>query len=62
MQIICVYGPQSGRPDRESPFYDEMASELDLGSSSKTIFSLGVSIGLWGNVLKVLKMCMREWP
>ena len=42
MRIICVYGPQSGRPDAEKVrFYDEMGSEWDLGSSSEIIFSLG---------------------
>ena len=41
MRIICAYGPQSGRPDTEKVrFYDEMASERDLGSSSE-IISLG---------------------
>ena len=35
------YGPQSGRPDTEKVrFYDEMANEWDLGSSSEIIFSL----------------------
>ena len=39
---ICVYGPQSGRPDKEKVrFYDEMGSERDLGSSSESIVSLG---------------------
>ena len=42
MQIICAYWPQSGRPDTEKVrFYDEMASEWDLGSSSEIIVSLG---------------------
>ena len=42
MQIICAYGPQSGKPDAEKVrSYDEMASELDLESSSETIVSLG---------------------
>ena len=42
MRIICVSGPQSGRPDAEKVcFYDEMGSEWDLGSSSEIIFSLG---------------------
>ena len=59
---MCVWATERKTRQRESPFYDEMASELDLGSSSKTIFSLGVSISLWGNVLRVLKICMREWP
>ena len=41
MHIICAYGPQSKRPDTENVcFYDEMASELNLGSSSEIIISL----------------------
>ena len=42
MHIICVYGPQSGRPDAEKvQFCDEMGSEWELGSSSEIIVSLG---------------------
>ena len=42
MHVICVFGPQSGRPDAEKVhFYDEMGSEWDLGSSSEIIVSLG---------------------
>ena len=42
MRIICAYGPQNGRPDAEKVhFYDEMASEWDLGGSSEIIVSLG---------------------
>ena len=42
VRILCAYAPQSGRPDSEKVcFYDEMASEWDLGSSSEIIFSLG---------------------
>ena len=41
MQVICVNGPQSRRPDTEKGyFYDKMASEWDLGSSSEIIVSL----------------------
>ena len=41
IQIICAYGPQKGTPDSEKVcFYDEMASEWDLGSSSEMIISL----------------------
>ena len=41
IRITCAYGPQSGRPDIEKVrFYNEMASEWDLGSSSKVIVSL----------------------
>ena len=37
-----AYGPQSERPDTEKVrFYDEMASEWNLGSSSEIIVSLG---------------------
>ena len=42
MRIICANGPQSKRPHAEKVcFYDEMASEWDLGSSRETIVSLG---------------------
>ena len=42
MRIICAYGPQSGRPDTEKVrFYNEVASEWDLGSSSQITVSLG---------------------
>ena len=42
MQIVCAYGPQSRRPDTEkNRFYDKMASEWDLVSSSEIIVSLG---------------------
>ena len=41
MRVICVYGPQSGRPDAEKVrFYDEMGSEWNMGSSSEIILSL----------------------
>ena len=41
MQIICMYKPQSERPDTEKVrFYDELASERDLQSSSVIIVSL----------------------
>ena len=44
IQIICAksaYGPQSGRPDTKKVcFYDEIASEWDLGSFSEIIVSL----------------------
>ena len=46
MQIICAYGPQSGRPNTEKVrFYDEIASEWDVGSSSEIIVSLEHSNG-----------------
>ena len=42
VQMICAYGPQSGRPDAEKVrFYDEMASEWDLESFSEIILSFG---------------------
>ena len=42
MQIICVYGPQTRRPDTEKfRFYNEGASEWELGSSCEIIISLG---------------------
>ena len=38
MRIVGAYGPQSERPDTEKvSFYDEMASEWDLESSSQII-------------------------
>ena len=60
MRIICAYGPQKRETRRrESLFYDEMASEWDLGSSSEIIVSLGISMDMWGNVLRVLKVYTR---
>ena len=42
IRIICAYGLQSGRPDKEKVhFYDEMTREWELGSSSEIIVSLG---------------------
>ena len=42
IRIICAYRPQSRRPDTEKVrFYDEMASEWEVESSSKIIASLG---------------------
>ena len=39
MRIFFAFGPQSKRPDAEKiRFYDEMASEWDLGSSSEIRF------------------------
>ena len=59
MRIVCAYGPQSGRPDREKVrFCDEMASEWDLGSSGEVIVSLRISMEMWENVLRVLNMYM----
>ena len=41
MRIICAYGPQSRKSNSDKVrFYNEMASEWDLGSSSKVIVSL----------------------
>ena len=58
IHIICMFGPQSGRPDAEKVrFHDEMGErEWDLGSSSEIIVSLGVLMDMWGNVLRVLKV------
>ena len=59
MQIICAYGPQSGRPEMDKVcFYDEMASEWDKEVLSKSSFSWGILMGLWENMLRVLKVCM----
>ena len=42
MPIICAYGPQSGRPDKDKlHFYDEVAGEWEFGSFSEIIVSLG---------------------
>ena len=61
MQIICAYEPHSGRRDtKKVRFYDEMASESDLENFSKIIVFWGISMGMWGNVLRVLKVYTRE--
>ena len=50
------------RSDKEKVrFYDEMASEWDLGSSCEVIVSLGILMNMWGNVLRVLKVYIGEW-
>ena len=39
IRIICVYGPQNGRPDTEKVrFYDEMASKWDWKVLVKSSF------------------------
>ena len=41
IQIICAYGPLSGRLNTEKVcFYNKMASEWNLGSSSEIIIFL----------------------
>ena len=61
MRKICAYGPQSGRPDTEKVrFYDEMASEWDLGSSSKIIASLGNFNGRVGKCAEGFEGVHRE--
>ena len=41
MQIIRAHGSQSGKPDmKKACFYKKMASEWDLGGSSKINFSV----------------------
>ena len=45
---MCVHGPQSIRLDTEKvSFYDEVASEWDLGSCSEITFLWGISMGMW---------------
>ena len=41
-------------------FYDKMASEWDLGNSSEIIVSLGITMDMWGSVLRVLKVYTGE--
>ena len=58
MQIICGYGPQSGRPDTEKVrFYDEVTSGT-LEVLVKSLFLYRISMGMQGNVLRVLKVCI----
>ena len=39
-QMLCAYGPQSGRLDAKQVYFsEEIVSEWDLGSSCKIIFS-----------------------
>ena len=63
MRMICAHGPRSGWPDTEKVcLYDKMVSKFDLGSSSEIIFPREMSMGMWGNVLRVLKVCIKgEW-
>ena len=57
MCIICVYEPQSGRPEAEKVrFYDEMGIEWYLGSFVEIIVSLGDFNRDVGNVLTVFKV------
>ena len=37
-------------------FYDEMASEENLGNPSEIIFSWGILMGMWENMSQVLKV------
>ena len=42
IRIVCAYGPQSGRNMEEKiQFYDQLACEWELGSSSEMILGLG---------------------
>ena len=42
MRMMCAYGPQNRRSNKEKVcFYDKMASEWDFGSCSEIIVSLG---------------------
>ena len=62
MQIICVYRPQSGRPDTEKVrFWDEMASQWYLESSSEIILSSGDFNGHVGKCAEGLKIYTGEW-
>ena len=59
MNNMCIYRPQSGRPNTEKVrFCDKTVSEWDLKSSSKIIV-WGISMDMWGIVLRVLKVYMR---
>ena len=60
MQTIFAFWPQSGKPDMEKVhFCDEIANGWDLKSSSKIISSLGISMVVWENVLRVLRAYIR---
>ena len=42
IRIICAYGPQSGRPNKEKDdFYDDMTEEWDLHRPNETILKFG---------------------
>ena len=59
--MIFAYELPNGRLHTEKAcFYDIMANEWDLGSSSQIIIFQRISMSMWGNVLKFLKMCMGE--
>ena len=56
-----MYVPRSRRPYIENIYiYDKVMSEWDLGSSNKIIISVGISMDMWGNVLRVLKVYEGE--
>ena len=49
----CAHGLQKVRPSPDKVcFYDEMTIKWCLGSSSEIIFSLGISMGMWGKCVE----------
>ena len=61
MRIICACGPQSGRPDTEKVHF--MMKWRAIGPwkvQVKLSFLWRISMDMLGNVLKVLKLYMRQ--
>ena len=40
-KIICAYAPQSGKPNAEERFYEEMAREWRMGNANELVLGLG---------------------
>ena len=57
VRVICAYAPQSGKPDAEERFYEEMAREWSVANENELV--LGDFNGHVGNVQKDLKVYME---
>ena len=41
VRVICAYAPQSGKPDAEERFYEEMAREWSVANENELVSGLG---------------------
>ena len=41
VRVKCAYAPQSGKPDAEERFYEEMAPEWSMGNANELVLGLG---------------------
>ena len=41
VRVICAYAPQSGKPDAEERFYEEMTSEWSVTNENELVLGLG---------------------